>query len=58
MAAAAIAGGLVSVHGVDHGGVDADTIALRALTIADAIIANAEPVPAPESVDETPQGSD
>ena len=43
MMAAAIAGGLVSAHGIDHGGIDADQIAARSLAIADSILARTHP---------------
>jgi hypothetical protein len=54
--AATIAAGLVSAHGVDHGGVKADVVADRALAIADAICAKCEEPDAElESGDEIPE---
>jgi hypothetical protein len=39
MMAAQVASGLISAHGIDHGGVDVETVGQRALAITDAIIA-------------------
>jgi hypothetical protein len=52
--AAVIAGGLISTHGVDHGGVEHEVIAQRSVAIADSIIAACDQPeqlnPVPESV--------
>lgn len=42
MMAAQVASGLIASHGIDHGGVEPETIAHKALCIADAIIAQSD----------------
>lgn len=49
MAAATVASGLVSAHGVDHGGVAVEKVAERAIAIADAVIEQAEVIPDDEA---------
>ena len=43
--AATIAAGLISRHGIDHGGLAPDQIAEKALAIADAIVGKADDRP-------------